>query len=379
MMKLRAMITQKEQMEQTMNPQKSRVESASGSRRFGRAPLWRRAAGLGGTELVVAVALVLLVLATSVFRPVVLSANNLENVIQAALPLIILAMGQLVVVATAGIDLSVGSVFSLSGMVSATVMHSGGGAVGGVLAGLATGLVIGLINGFLIAIVKMAAFIVTLVTMSVGASLAFVITGGNSVPVSSPGFTEIYSGNVLGIPNYYFFAFLLVIVVQLFMAFLVPGRWIYAIGSNQRAASLVGIPVKGTLISVYAFSGVCASFASVLTLSYLSNAEVSSGTGFELQAIAAVVIGGASLFGGRGTAIGALLGALIITTIQNVVNLSGISSFWQGTVTGVVILIAVLADRVINVSNGRFTRLFERSRAEPAGSLVNNPNVGETQ
>jgi ribose transport system permease protein len=378
-MELSPVATQKEQMEQTMNLQTRRSEPEPPLRGFHRVVLWRRAAGLGGTELVVAIALVVLVLATSVFRPVVLTGNNLTNVVQAALPLIILAMGQLVVIATAGIDLSVGSVFSLSGMVTATVLHSGGGAVGGVVAGLATGLAIGLINGFLVAVVKMAAFIVTLVTMSVGASLAFVITGGNSVPVSNAGFTQIYYGDVLGIPNYYFFAFVLVIAVQLFMAFLVPGRWIYAIGSNQRAASLVGIPVKGTLIGVYAFSGLCASFASVLTLSYLSNAEVSSGTGFELQAIAAVVIGGASLFGGRGTAIGALLGALIITTIQNVVNLSGISSFWQGTVTGVVILIAVLADRVVNVSNGRFSRLFKRNRAQQARVLSTTRNVGETQ
>ncbi|MFH5879138.1 ABC transporter permease [Arthrobacter sp. NA-172] len=330
---------------------------------------WRRAAGLGPTELVVAVALVVLVLATSVFRPVVLTPGNLTNVIQAALPLIILAMGQLAVIATAGIDLSVGSVFSLSGMVAAVVMHNGASAAVGVAAGLATGLVTGLVNGLLVAIVKVASFIVTLVTLSVAASLAFVITGGNSVPVTNADFTQIYYGDVLGIPNYYFFAFLLVIVVQLFLAFLVPGRWVYAIGSNQKAAGLVGIPVKGTIISVYIFSGLCASFASILTLSYLSNSEVSSGTGFELQAIAAVVIGGASLFGGRGTAIGALLGALIITTIQNVVNLSGISSFWEGTVTGAVILIAVLADRVINVSGGRFTRLFKRTRTEPARIL----------
>lgn len=333
---------------------------AAASRRPRPATMWRRTLGLGTTELVVAAALVTLMLATGAMRPEALSSGNLTNVLQAALPLIILAMGQLAVVATAGIDLSVGSVFSLAGMVTGLTLQNGQGAGTAVIAGLATGLAVGLFNGVLIAVVKLAPFVVTLISLSVAASLAFIVTGGNSIPLTSEGFSELYYGSTVGIPNNYLFVFALVIILQLFLSFLVAGRWIYAVGSNQRAAALVGIPVKATTIGVYAFSGLCAAFASILSLAYLSNAEVTSGSGLELQAIAAVVIGGASLFGGRGTAIGALLGALIITAIQNVVNLLGINTFWQGTVTGAVILIAVLADRLTSSTGGGLPAFFRR-------------------
>jgi ribose transport system permease protein len=325
--------------------------------------IWRRALGVGSTEAVVAVALVLLMVATAIVKPAALSAGNLENVLRAALPLIILAMGQLAVVATAGIDLSVGSVFSLVAMVTGSMLQSGHGAGVAVVAGLATGLVFGLFNGIMIAVFKLAAFVVTLVSLSVAASLAFIVTGGNSVAISDPTFPLIYSGTPLGISNAYLIAFGLVILVQLFLTFAVPGRWVYAIGSNAKAAGLVGVPVRATTIAVYTFSGLCAALASILTLAYLYNAEVTSGNGLELSAIAAVVIGGASLFGGRGTAIGALLGTLIITAIQNVVNLLGINTFWQGTVTGVVILIAVLADRATTAARFRFPNPFRRREA----------------
>lgn len=344
----------------TVTKPASATAPASAPRRPRPATMWRRTLGIGTTELVVAAALVALMLATGALRPEALSSGNLTNVLQAALPLIILAMGQLVVVATAGIDLSVGSVFSLAGMVTGLTLQNGQGPATAVVAGLATGLAVGLFNGVLIAVVKLAPFVVTLISLSVAASLAFIVTGGNSIPLTSEGFSELYYGSTVGIPNNYLFTFALVIVLQLFLSFLVAGRWVYAVGSNQRAAALVGIPVKATTIGVYAFSGLCAAFASVLSLAYLSNAEVTSGSGLELQAIAAVVIGGASLFGGRGTAVGALLGALIITAIQNVVNLLGINTFWQGTVTGAVILIAVLADRLTSSTGGGLPALFRR-------------------
>ncbi|MDU0957877.1 MAG: ABC transporter permease, partial [Bradyrhizobium sp.] len=125
--------------------------------------------------------------------------------------------------------------------------------------------------------------------------------------------------------------------------------WVFAIGSNDKAARLLGIPVHGVRFGVYVASGVAASFASLLSLSYISNSESTAGANLMLQAIAACVIGGASLFGGTGSAIGAMLGAIMITVIQNGVNLIGINSFWQGTVTGAVILVAVLIDRATKV------------------------------
>jgi ribose transport system permease protein len=330
------------------------------------ATAWRHAVGVGSTEAVVAVALVCLVLATGLFRPAALSTGNLENITVAAIPLVILAMGQLVVVATAGIDLSVGSVFSLVGMTTGLMLRQDHGTTVAILVGMATGLAVGAFNGLLVAVVKLAPFVVTLISLSAAASLAFIVTGGNSVPLSNKTFTQLYYGSTLGIPHYFLFTFALVLALHLVLTLLVPGRWVYAIGSNRRAAGLVGIPVTATTIAVYLFSGLCAAFASILSLSYLSNAEVTSGNGQELQAIAAVVIGGASLFGGRGTVIGALLGALMITAIQNAVNLLGINTFWQGTVTGAVILVAVLADRITTATGGRLARIRRPNHPTPS-------------
>jgi ribose transport system permease protein len=303
--------------------------------------------------LVIAGALVAIILLTSIFRPTARSFGNLENIAIAAAPLVILAVGQLMVIATAGIDLSVGSTFSLVSMVTAATLSHGDGVVVAVTGGIVTGLVIGLFNGFSVAFLRLAPFVVTLATLSIGASLAFIVTHGNSVSVNNQQFANIYYGHVLGMPSHYVIPVAIVIVAQFLLSFFVFGRWIYAVGSNDKAEKLVGIPTRLVLVSVYVISSVCAAIASILSLSYLSNAEVSSGRGLELQAIAATVIGGASLFGGRGSAIGALLGALILAAIQNIVDLLGINSFWKGTVTGIVIFIAVLADRATVAFGGQ--------------------------
>jgi ribose transport system permease protein len=307
---------------------------------------WINTAGFGGTEVVLAGALVALFLASGLVRPAALSFQNLQNVAQAAIPLMILAVGELMVVITAGIDLSVGSVFSLSQMITASLIMQGQPVPVGILGGLATGLIFGLFNGFCVAHLRLAPFVVTLVSLSVAASLAFIVTDGHSIPVRDAAIRDLYYGTSLGLPNKFLIPILVVVAAQLVLSFSVFGRWIFAVGSNPEAAVLVGIPKKTVLIVAYAVSGLCAALASMLQVSYLYNAEVTSGRGLELSAIAAVVIGGASLFGGRGSAIGALIGALIITAIQNTVNLLGINTFWQGTVTGVVILIAVLFDRI---------------------------------
>jgi ribose transport system permease protein len=139
------------------------------------------------------------------------------------------------------------------------------------------------------------------------------------------------------------------IAIELGLRKLVIGRWVYAIGSNDKASRLLGIPVNNIRIAVYVIAGLLAAFSSMLSLSYISNSEATSGANMMLQAIAACVIGGASLFGGTGSAVGAALGAVMITVIQNGVNLIGINSFWQGSVTGFVILVAVLIDRLAKI------------------------------
>lgn len=315
-------------------------------------PASRRRSGPGllssyRTEAAIAVAIVLLEVAVGLLVPAALSWGNVANIAQAAAPLVIMAFGVLLVVITGGIDLSVGSVFSLAGMVTGLAMEGGRGAMASTAASLCVGLAFGAANGFLVTFAGLAPFVVTLITYAVAGSLAFIVTGGHSLPISDPDYYLLNGGALVpGVPNYVLYCAVLLIAIEFVLKRVVAGRWIYAVGSSSSAARLLGVPVHAVRFSVYVVSGLLASFASVLSVSYISNAEGTAGAAMMLQAIAAVVIGGASLFGGTGSAFGALLGALMITVIQNGVNLIGINSFWQGSVTGLVILVAVLVDRI---------------------------------
>ncbi len=298
------------------------------------------------SEIATAAAILLIDAIVSIWSPAVFSGGNVANIAQAAAPLVIMALGELLVVITGGIDLSVGSTFSLAGMVSGLALSGGLPWPVACLVGLLVGAGVGLFNGLLVTLVGLAPFVVTLISYAVAGSLAFVITDGHSIAILDPDLWTLNSGALVpGITNYVLFCVVGVVVVEWALRKLVLGRWVYAIGSNDRAARLLGIPVRSTRCGAYVISGLFAAFASLLSLSYISNAEATSGSNMMLQAIAACVIGGASLFGGTGSAVGALLGAIMITVIQNGVNLIGINSFWQGSVTGLVILVAVLIDR----------------------------------
>jgi ribose transport system permease protein len=299
------------------------------------------------SELILAIAIVLVEGVVSLWSPQALSYGNIANVAQAAAPLIIMALGVLLVIITSGIDLSVGSTFSLSGMVAGLAMSAGATWPAACLVGLGVGVLVGGVNGLLVTTVGLAPFVVTLITYAVGASLAFVITDGHSIALLDPTFYLLNGGHLIpGIGNYVLFCLIGTIAIEFSLRKLVMGRWVYAIGSNDQASRLLGIPVNRIRLGVYVAAGVLAAFSSMLSLSYISNSEATSGANMMLQAIAACVIGGASLFGGTGSAIGAALGAVMITVIQNGVNLIGINSFWEGSVTGLVILIAVLIDRL---------------------------------
>jgi len=299
------------------------------------------------TEIAIAIAIVIIELAVGTVVPAALSVGNLANVTQAAAPLAIMSFGVLLVIITGGIDLSVGSVFSLTGMVTGLAMAHGYGAVLSSLAGLGVGVAVGLVNGALVTFVGLAPFVVTLSTYAIAGSLSFIVTDGHSLPITDPNYWLLDSGTLIpGMPNYALWCVLLLALIELGLNKLVAGRWLYAIGSSSSSARAIGIPVKRVRLCAYLLSGLLASCAGIVSISYISNAEATAGSSLMLQAIAAVVIGGASLFGGTGSAIGALLGSLMITIIQNGANLIGVNSFWQGTVTGIVILVAVLVDRV---------------------------------
>ncbi len=315
-----------------------------------RSPLALRLARLYRTEIAIALAIVAILVGVSFWSPYVLTWGNLANIAQASAPLILMSIGVFLVIATSGIDLSVGSTFSLTGMVAGLLLSSGLPWPLACLLSLGVGLGVGALNGGLVTFVGLAPFVVTLITYAIGASLSFVITDGHSIAIADPNFWLLNGGELVpGVTNFVLFCAIAVVVVELLLRKLVIGRWIFAIGSNDKAARLLGVPVRGVRFTVYVACGLSASFASILSLSYISNSEATSGANLMLQAIAACVIGGASLFGGTGSAVGAMLGAIMITVIQNGVNLIGINSFWQGTVTGCVILVAVLIDRATKV------------------------------
>lgn len=315
-------------------------------------------------ELVIAIAIILIEIILSTARPAAISGGNLRNVALAATPLIMLSFGELMVMITGGIDLSIGSIFSLSGIAAAVTLPVYGPAAA-VAVGLAVGIATGLFNGILVGILDLAPFIVTLITLSVDASLAFVIANGSSRPVYSSTFQAIEQAHVGPIPLYIIYVIVILFAIELMFLRTTYGRWLYSVGSNERAARLLGVPVPAAKIAAYTSAGLLASFAAILSISYIQDAEVTAGQGLELDAIAAVVIGGASLFGGVGSALSAFVGAILVTVIENAVNLLGINSFYDGTVTGAVILLAILLERFTRRSRGRVlpgvTRWFRRS------------------
>jgi ribose/xylose/arabinose/galactoside ABC-type transport system permease subunit/ABC-type sugar transport system substrate-binding protein len=291
-------------------------------------------------------ALIVLVIALSALSGDFLTTDNLLNIgVQAAVTAI-LAFGVTFVIVSAGIDLSVGSVAALSGTVLAwSATQHGVPVVLAVLLGLATGVVAGLVNGFLIAYGKLPPFIATLAMLSVGRGLALVISQGS--PIAFPNSVS-HLGDTLGgwlpVP-------VLVMVVMGLIAALVLnrtyiGRSMYAIGGNEEAARLSGLRVSKQKLAIYALSGLFAAIAGIVLASRLSSAQPQAANGYELDAIAAVVIGGASLAGGTGKASGTLIGALILAVLRNGLNLLSVSAFWQQVVIGVVIALAVLLDTV---------------------------------
>ncbi|MEU6195236.1 substrate-binding domain-containing protein [Streptomyces sp. NPDC047061] len=291
-------------------------------------------------------ALIVLVIAMSALSGDFLTTDNLLNVgVQAAVTAI-LAFGATFVIVAAGIDLSVGSVAALSATVLAWSATSHGVPVFlAVVLAVATGIAAGLVNGFLIAYGKLPPFIATLAMLSVGRGLALVISGGS--PIAFPDSVS-HLGDTLG--GWLPVPVLVMVLMGLIAAFVLGrtyiGRSMYAIGGNEEAARLSGLRVQKQKLAIYALSGLFAAVAGIVLAARLSSAQPQAANGYELDAIAAVVIGGASLAGGTGKASGTLIGALILAVLRNGLNLLNVSAFWQQVVIGVVIALAVLLDTV---------------------------------
>ena len=309
-----------------------------------RPPLGARALKFG-----VRYAMVLVMLAIIVFFIVQSSrfatVDNLMTILVAAAPFALIALGQTLVILTGGIDLSVGSVIAASGMTAALIAKSAPDQLWlAVVGAVVVGLIAGSLNGFVVSRLNVPPFIATLGMMTLASGIAFVIGGGAPINGLPAAFGEIANTKVLGVT----IPVILMVIGILGLAFIMRrtsyGLRVYAVGGNRFAAEIAGVKSRGILFSVYAISGGLAAVSGVMLSSRVISGAPTLGQGYELDAIAAVVIGGASLMGGRGTVWGTALGLLLIQTLNNGLDILIVPAYWQDVIKGVLIVTAVAID-----------------------------------
>jgi ribose transport system permease protein len=285
--------------------------------------------------------------------PDFLKASNLLAIVDRIVVIAVIAIGMTMVIITAGIDLSVGSLIALSAVIGTLIMKKLGGleapgwvVLVGFLGGVLACGVVGALGGLIVARFKVAPFITTLSVMMMARGLAFLITGGFSIYQVPPALPWLGQGHSLGIPNTVILLAVFYAAAHIFMAHTRLGRYIYAVGGNEEAARLSGVPVGFVIVFVYVVSGLAAGLGGCIQASQINSGTPNMGVMYELYVIAAVVVGGTSLSGGTGRILGTLIGAFIISVIQNGMNLLGMESYTQQVVLGGVILAAVLLDKV---------------------------------
>jgi ribose transport system permease protein len=296
--------------------------------------------------------------------PDFLKRTNLLAIVDRIVVIAVIAIGMTMVIITAGIDLSVGSLIAVSAVIGTLVMKRLGGLEAspwavliGFLAGILSCGAIGAAGGLIVARFKVAPFITTLAVMMMGRGLAFLITGGFSIYQVPRALPWLGQGRSLGVPNTVILLVVLYAAAHIFMSRTRLGRYVYAVGGNEEAARLSGVPVKFVIIFVYTISALAAGLGGCIQASQLNTGTPNMGVMYELYVIAAVVVGGTSLAGGSGRILGTLIGAFIISVIQNGMNLLGLESYTQQVVLGAVILGAVLLDKV---RSGGSLRLWKK-------------------
>jgi ribose transport system permease protein len=307
------------------------------------------------------IALVLMIVVMSLLSDRFLAAENALTILRQISRNICLSIGMTLVILTAGIDLSVGSVLALSGAVTAGLLKNGieipqfnaliqFSLLGAVLGGMLVGLLLGLFNGIMVTRFRVPPFVATLGMLSIGRGLTMLWTGGFPITGLGESFAVIGTGFFLGIPMPVWISAGLVALFVLITRKTRFGRHIYAVGGSERAARLAGLRVNRIKLGVYTLCGLLSAVGGLIVTSRLDSAQPNAGLGYELDCIAAVVIGGTSLSGGRGTILGTVLGCLIIGVLNNGLFLLNVSPFWQQVIKGFVILLAVVIDRM-NVRN----------------------------
>src|SRR6516162_8559046 len=340
-----------------------------------RAKWWRR--GIFATQTgYVTVALILLVVVMNFASPFFLTEGNIQNMAKNFSFIAIATLGMTFVIITAGIDLSVGSMMCFSAMITSMVMmHISTPGVSGaewfvhlgadgktvianvpglillvsVLAGLGVALIVGLLNGFCIAVLGLSPFVTTLGMLSIVRGLGYVVSNGRGSFPGGPDadyFYALTSGDVFGVPAPFIYLVILAVVMAIVLHHTTFGRHVFALGGNERAAELTGIPVVRVKIEVYVICALAAGLQGIIISGWLGSAPANMATSYELNVIAAAVIGGANLAGGVGGPLGAIVGCVLLEVIRNGLVLAQVNSYWQQALVGVIIIAAVLVDRV---------------------------------
>ncbi len=299
-------------------------------------------------ESAIFLALIILMATVTIFAPNFMSGSNLYLVSRQISFVAVVAFGELFVILTGGIDLSVGSVMGLSGVVAAGAMASGQSIILSVLLGLATGIALGLINGLLISYVRIAPFIATLGMLSFARGVILIVTKGWPITNIPKPFLIVGQGDFLSLPIPLWVMIVLAAVAHFLLSRTAFGRRTYAIGGNEQATFLSGINVKKIKVFLYMISGFMASVVGIILIARFNSAQADTGTGWELDAIAAAVIGGTSLSGGSGSIFGVIIGAAIMGVIRNGLVLMRVSPYWQTAVIGIIIVLAAVLDRIKN-------------------------------
>jgi ribose/xylose/arabinose/galactoside ABC-type transport system permease subunit len=319
---------------------------------------WKDASrkALNSNLLPILVALVIVSVALTFMTPAFLTASNLTNIVTQSAVVGIAAIGATFVIITSGIDLSVGSNIALSGMIGAIVAQSTGSGLIGIAVVLLVAALVGAFNGASVAWLRLAPFIVTLAAMGMARGLTLQISQGQSVYSLPAELNWLGASAIFDVKTSALVTVILFIAAHFVLARTTFGHRIYAVGGNAEAARLAGINVKGVVFSAYVIAGVTAGIAALILLGRLDSATPNAASGTELQVIAAVVIGGTSLFGGKGSMIGTFVGVLLIGVINNGLTLLNVSSFWVQFVQGALIFLAVLLDSVNTRRRSRQSR-----------------------
>ncbi|MFB4359356.1 ABC transporter permease [Pantoea sp. BS_8] len=291
------------------------------------------------------IGLVIIVVTFSFLSPVFLTVPNLLNIMQQSSINALIALGMTLVIISGGIDLSVGPTAALSAVLGATLMVSGVPVPLAIMATLGIGVISGMFSGSLIAYAGLQPFIVTLGGLSLFRAVALIYTGGNPVFGIPMSFRSLISSTLFGVPTPIVVVAVIALCLWVVMNKTPLGEYILAIGGNEEAARVAGVPVKRTKVTVYVISGMLASLASLILIGRLGAAEPTIGNLWELDAIAAAAIGGASLMGGKGSIFGTLIGVIILGALRNGLTLLNIQAFYQLLATGLIIIIAMLIDR----------------------------------